>query len=144
MGWIKEIEELHAFFEALFLGSETSMDRAEVAFAPGFTFAGPDGTEHDRPGVIEMLHEGRAHTNDLRITTSDHHLVVETDGVLVCTYVEHHHLSTRQTHRLTTAVFVPERSAPNGLQWLRVQETWLPASAPDPAEQTGADGRPPG
>jgi len=144
MGWIKEIEELHTFFEAWFLGAETSLHRAEVAFAPGFTFAGPDGTEHDRGGVIEMLREGRAHTNDLRIITSDHHLVVETDGVLVCTYVEHHHLGTRQTHRLTTAVFVPEQSAPNGLQWLRVQETWLPSSAPGPAEQVGVDGHPSG
>jgi len=126
MDWITEIEELHDFFEAWFLGKETSMARAEDAFAEEFTFAGPDGTERDRHGVIRMLTEGRAHTTDLRITTSDHRLIVDTDDAVVATYVEHHQMGAAQNHRLSTVVFVPEQSAHNGLRWLRVQETWLP------------------
>jgi len=126
MYWITEIEDLHGFFEAWFLGKETSMDRAEKAFDEEFTFAGPDGTERDRRSMIQMLTEGRAHTTDLRITTTDHRLIVDTDDAVVATYVEHHQMGAAQNRRLSTVVFVPEQSAPNGLRWLRVQETWLP------------------
>jgi len=127
--WREEIEELHDFFEAYFTGAEDSLARAEAVLAPEFTIVGPDGSEADRAATIRMLQGGHAHTSDLTITTSDHRLLHDAEAVLVASYVEHHDLGDRQNHRLSTVVFRPDPAAPNGLNWLRVHETWTPDSA---------------
>lgn len=125
MKWHEEIDQLHEFFEAYFLGEQTSLERAEAVLAPEFTIVGPHGIESDRAQTIQMLRDGRAHTTDLTITTSDHRLVAQAADLLVATYLEHHRLSDGENRRLSTVVFVPEPDAPNGLLWLRVQETWI-------------------
>ena len=126
MGWHEEIDELHAFFEAYFLGTEDSLDRFEAALADGFTTVGPDGAEHDRASTVRMVRDGHGHTDSLTITTSDHRLLAATDDLVVATYVEHHELRDRANHRLATVVFRVDPAGPNGLRWLRVQETWVP------------------
>ena len=126
MEWVREIDELHRFFEAWFLGEESSLDRADSAFAPGFTHIGPDGEYRNRTQVMSMLRDGRGHSQGIGITTSEHRLVLETAEGIVATYVETHDLSEARNRRLTTVVFVPEPAAPNGLHWLHAQETWIP------------------
>jgi len=125
MGWRREIEELHQFFEDWFLGTESSMQRVEEVFAPDMTFVGPNGAETNRDETIRMIRDGRAHTTDLRITTTDHRLLHRADDVLVASYVEHHQLAETSNRRLSTVVFLADPDAPNGLLWLRVQETWI-------------------
>ena len=125
MRWREEIEELHDFFQAYFTGAEDSLGRVEAVLAAEFTIVGPDGNEADRRATIRMLEGGHAHTTDLTITTSDHRLIHESDHLTVASYVEHHLLSERENHRLSTVVFVPDPVAANGLAWLRVHETWL-------------------
>lgn len=124
MGWHREIVEMHDFFEALYLGKVESLDRAESAFHPDMTFAGPDGAVAERDQVMAMLAGGRGHTSSLTIETVDHRLLHEGDGFTVASYVERHVLTERTNQRLSTVVFVPG-PGPNGLQWLRVHETWL-------------------
>ncbi len=126
MDWQAEIVELHDFFEDYFLGKTASLNRAKDAFGPKFTFVGPDGQTRNRASVIQMLADGHAHTEQLKITTTDHQLLLETPDAVVATYVEQHELSEGRTnHRLTTVVFIPDDDAPNGLVWHRAQETWL-------------------
>lgn len=125
MGWRREIEELHQFFEDWFLGNEPSMQRVEAVFAPAMTFVGPNGHETNRDETVRMIREGRAHTTQLRIATTDHRLLHRADDMLVASYVEHHQLAERSNHRLTTVVFLVEPEAPNGVLWLRVHETWI-------------------
>lgn len=124
-GWSEEITELHEFFEALFSGRETSLERAESALAADFTIVGPDGHESSRAQTIEMLEAGRDQRTDLDMSTSDHRLLVDTDDVIVAGYIEHHHAPDGDTHRQSTVVFVPDTDAPNGVRWLRVHETWI-------------------
>ena len=127
--WRTEIDELHAFFEAYFLGSLPSSEigRVERALAPDFTMLGPDGTESDRTRTVAAIEQGHAHTDSLEITVSEHRLIVSTDHHVVATYVETHRLADRSNHRVATVVFVRDPDGPNGLRWLRVQETWRPA-----------------
>jgi hypothetical protein len=126
MDWQAEIIELHDFFEDYFLGKTSSLARAETAFGPKFTFVGPNAETRNRASVIQMLADGHAHTQDLTITTTDHHLLLETPEAIVATYIEHHeHNEGQPNHRLTTVVFVPDPNAPNGLLWHRAQETWV-------------------
>lgn len=125
MRWRDEIVELHEFFEAYFLGTESSLGRAESALAPEFTIVTPDGAESDRAGTLEMLRNGHAHATELSITTTDHRLIAGTDEVVVAGYVEHHQFGHRENHRCSTVVFIADPGAPNGWSWRHVQETWL-------------------
>ena len=128
MDWQREIDELHHFFEAYFLGTEDALDRVEAALGPAFTFVGPDGDQTDRQATIDRIEAGHGHASQLRITTTEHHLLHETDEVVVASYVERHELSASSNRRLSTVVFTVDPDGPNGLRWLRVHETWLDRS----------------
>lgn len=125
MGWIEEIDGLHEFFEAYFLGTEQSLERFESALDEKFTIVGPDGAENDRAATVRMVRDAHGHTDSLTISTSDHRLLAETDELLVATYIEHHQLRDGVNHRLATVVFRIDPEGSNGLRWLRVHETWL-------------------
>lgn len=125
MNWIAEIDELHALFQRYFLGEESSLDRVERALATGFTMVGPDAVESDRSTVLEMLRGGHGHASALRIRTTDHRLKLQTDDVVVATYIEHHELSSNPNQRLTTVVFSKSTQAPNGVLWEHAQETFI-------------------
>lgn len=126
--WKTEIIELHEFFEGYFLGTLPleALDRAEAAFHPHFSMIGPDGDLRNRATILQMLHDGHHHTDDLTITTSQHTLVHDDGDTIVATYVERHDLRDgRSNERLTSVVFVPDGAAPNGLLWRHAQETWI-------------------
>ena len=123
--WHREIDELHEFFEGLFLGTITSLDRAEAALAADFTMAGPDGTVSDRAAIMAMLDAGRAHTTSLTIEIEDHRLLAETAELIVANYIEVHRLADRDNRRRTTVVFRKAAEAPQGLLWVRAHETWI-------------------
>jgi len=46
------------------------------------------------------------------------------------TYEEWHTDGGVETGRVSTAVMGSDLAAPNGLRWLHLQETWLPATRP--------------
>jgi len=130
MGWHREIDELHAFFERYFLGTEPSLDRVEQVLASGFTIVAPDGTESDRAAIIQVIADGGGQASDMVITTSGHRLILQRDEVVVARYIEHH-LPAGEAHtdRLSTVVFTVDADAPNGLLWQRVHETSVPLGA---------------
>ena len=126
--WKTEIIELHRFFEAYFLGTLPleALERAEAAFHEHFTMIGPDGDLRNRATILQMLHDGHHHTDDLTITTSKHTLIHDDGGALVAAYVERHDLREgRSNERWTSVVFAPDDAAPNGLAWRHAQETWI-------------------
>ena len=127
--WRTEIDELHAFFQAYFLGKLDRPDigRVERALARDFTMLGPDGAESDRAATLAAIEHGHAHTDSLEITVTEHRLIVSTDQHVVATYVENHKLADRSNHRVATVVFVRDPDGPNSLRWVRVQETWREA-----------------
>ena len=96
MDWQAEIREFHEYFERLFLGTETSLERAEVVLAPTFSMAAPDGAIHDRTAIIAMLRDGIGHTSSLSIETTDYQLISATDELIVARYIETHHLRDRR------------------------------------------------
>lgn len=121
----REIVEVHEFFEQHYLGTDRGLGRIESVFADDMTFVGPDATESDRSTVIEMVRAGFAHTDSLKIGIEDVRVLVESDELVLARYVESHELASRTNRRLSTVVFRRDESAPNGLLWVSVHETWL-------------------
>ncbi len=131
--WLDEIVQLHAFFEAYFLGSvpQDDLGRMDAVLSPGFTHLGPHGAVSDRAGTIAAVRAGYAHTQSLEITITEPQLLAEGDGLIACRYVENHALTAGSNHRWSTAVFEANDIAPNGVAWLTVHETWLEGSRTD-------------
>ena len=122
-----EVDELHAFFEAYFLGTIPAEDMSRFAdvLDDDFTIAGPDGVVSDRATTLEMVRQGYAHTSDFTLTVRDHRPIHADDATVIGSYIEHHGWSDgRENERLTTVVFRRDDTTPNGLRWLRVHETW--------------------
>lgn len=124
--WQREVDELHEFFQALFLGEIDSVDRADAAFGPDFTFVGPDGSLAARGAILGMLVAGRGHSSQLRISIEGHRTIVETDTVIVGEYIEVHEFAGGGNRRRSTVVFDLDPEGPNGVRWRHVHETWLP------------------
>ncbi|MBT8214804.1 MAG: DUF4440 domain-containing protein [Acidimicrobiia bacterium] len=125
MDWVREVEELHAFFDAWFRGAADSMERMEAVLASSFTIVGPHGTTMDRDETIEAVRTAFGRSGTLRIRTSDHHLISSTSELVVARYTETHELPVGGNRRLSTVIFRPDEHAPNGLTWLSVHETWI-------------------
>jgi len=124
--WHQEIVEFHNYFEALFLGTTETLDRAERALHPDFTMAGPHGTVADRAAVLHQLEAGRGHAKQLKIAIRDAELIHASADVVVAGYVEVHDLANGlRNERRSTVVFSIDSTGPNGLRWLRVHETFV-------------------
>lgn len=128
MDWQREIDELHAFFEAYFRG-EVPVDetaRLELALAPEFTLVRPDGSEADRATTIGDVRDGHGHAPDMSIRAERHRLHRAGADLVVASYVEVHAWPAgRANRRLATVVFGVDEVGAHGLRWLRVHETWM-------------------
>lgn len=129
--WKSEVDELHQFFEDLYLSKLDSVERAATVFGPDKTFVGPDGKRIDRASVLAMLEAGIGHSTELTIEIEEHRTVLETDDVIIGEYVEVHRFATsedgspRGNRRRSTVVFDVDPSMPNGVRWRHVHETFI-------------------
>lgn len=125
--WMTEVDELHAFFEAYFLGTIPADDVARFAdvLDDDFTIVAPNGEVSSRTDTLAMVQRGHAHTSGLTITTRDHRIVHADDSTVTGSYIEHHGWADgRENERLSTVLFRVDETMPNGVRWLRVHETW--------------------
>ena len=125
----REIGELHAFFEQWLAGKlpETAdaFARVEAVLAPDFTLVAPSGQETDRATIAVRL-RGLWNTRPrVRIWIEQFRLLLDAPPLLVARYEEWQEGSAGNTRRISTAVFRAAPTAPNGVQWVRVHETWI-------------------
>lgn len=129
----REIEELHAFFEAWFAreacGDAPSLDRVQRALAPGFALVTPEGRLVERGPLLEGLELARATRPGLRLWTRAWDVRHAWPGGTLATYEEWQEERGRRRGRLSTAVFLADERAPLGVAWRHVHETWLPGGA---------------
>lgn len=131
--WATEVDELHAFFEAYFLGTipADEIRRFADVLDPDFTIVGPNGDVSDRTTTVEAVRRGHDHTRNLMLTTRDHELIHADSSTVVSSYIERHAWTDgRENERLSTVVFRRDDTMPNGLRWLRVHETWTVHESP--------------
>ena len=125
----REIDELHAFFEQWLSGKAPDSDavfaRVESALAPDFTLVDPSGQEADRATMAALL-RGLWNTRpQVHIWIEANCLLLDAPPLLVARYEEWQEGSAGNTRRISTAIFRTAPTAPNGVQWVRVHETWI-------------------
>lgn len=148
---LREIDDLHDFFGRWYRGESPqtgdALSRLERALAPEFVMVTPDGTRHDRAAVVAGVRAGygdnagvgseravgedssATETRAFEIAIVSPSVVDRTEDRCLVTYEEHHR-GPVETARSSAAWFVPDPDAPTGVQWLFLQETWLPDAAP--------------
>ena len=124
----REIDELHAFFEEWLSGqlpdTDAAFARVEAVLAPDFTLVDPGGHEADRATMAQIL-RGLWNTRPrVHIWIEGFSLLLDAPPLLVARYEEWQEGSAGDTVRISTAIFRVAPAAPNGVQWVRVHETW--------------------
>jgi hypothetical protein len=121
-----EVRRLHAFFVAWFRGEAADFSDCERAFAGDFRMVTPDGAVHARTAVIDRLRAARASTGgDFAIEIAEPRLAWRGDEAVLLEYVERQHRDGQATARRATGLFTEAISAPGGVLWRHVQETWI-------------------
>lgn len=119
-----EVHDLHELFEAWFRGSATNLDRVEAILDAEFSFISPRGDVVSREDLLAGLRQAGG-SRSIRIRTGDIKLLWHREGVVLAAYKEWHDHADYSTARQTSALFSLDETAPGGLRWLHVHETWI-------------------
>ncbi len=125
---IREVTERHDAFVAWFTdGTDPAvMTAIASAFAPTMVAYGPDGSVTPHAELLEVLEgkQGRRPA-DFSIVIADPEALWANETAALVTYVEHQSAGTVRTARRSTALFTKDETAPNGVVWQHVHETWI-------------------
>ncbi len=129
---ITEVVGLHHFFQDWFNGvlpaSERAFERVEQVLAPSFWMITPDGNFVRREALIEGLKAAHRTRQNMRIWIQNTAIQSKNGDILTETYEEWQEINDKTTARISSAQFEISPSAPNGVHWLHVHETWLAAA----------------
>lgn len=132
----REVVELHRFFGDWFTGrlplDDDAFARVADALAPDFELVSPRGLRDSRSSILDAIH--RAHSGrpaDFSVWVQQVRPRWSTGEVCLVTYEEWQSEPTGARGRVSSALFRAEPSAPLGVQWVHLHETWLPTGEDD-------------
>jgi hypothetical protein len=129
---IDEIVALHAFFVAWLRSGPPSAHefrRCEGALAADFRIITPDGQAHGRDAILNRIRSARGTAGDaFDIRIVDPRAVWSDGNAILLEYVEEQYRDGRTTRRRSTGLLTRNSTAPNGIEWRHVQETWMDAA----------------
>lgn len=127
--WQKEIEDLHDFFELWLAGKIAKTKEVYSQFSnavdDSFSLVGPDGVSLPRATLLPALYQAHGKRKNLEIWTEHKKLLFQNSEILVVSYAEWQKENSVTKARISTAIFIIDKSKANGVRWLRVHETWL-------------------
>ena len=134
----QEVLDLHAFFQDWFQGLLPKTDESFARFAdvmdPDFHIISPAGRltsiKDLGPGLRGVHGKWRRASNEAdasRIWIENIQVHELAGDLALVTYEEWQVAEGPAKGRLSTAVFRRDPQTPNGVRWLHVHETWLPA-----------------
>jgi hypothetical protein len=124
-----EIIAFHRFFVEWYdaaTADAVDFGRCEQVFGPAFHMIPPTGKLFDRAETIALIRNNRAAYNgDFSIAIEDIRPRWEAGDAIMVTYVEAQTRSGKNSRRQASALFTASSSAPSGVEWQHLQETWL-------------------
>lgn len=125
---IREIEASHDFFVRWFLGTA---DEAEFVLwlrttHPEFRLTTPGGAMLGSEAIVAWIGAARGSmTTRFEIAVEDIEPIHVGEDAVLLIYVERQYRDGRITRRQSMAFFLRDDSAPRGVVWRHLQETWL-------------------
>lgn len=129
LAW-NEIVERHRFFVRWFTGTaqDGAIDTCARSFAADFRIIWPDGSEHDKAPLVELLRAARNTSGpDYAIEVVKHHAVDLTPDLVLITFDELQQTAEGPNARRATALFSRDADAPEGVVWRYLHQTWITA-----------------
>jgi len=124
---LREVETLHAFFEAWFTGelakSGETFARLEEALAEEFRYVLPEGRIAERAPVIEAIYGAHGGHGEARIEIRNLECRAQADGLALVFFEEHQWLDGARDSRFNTALLRANAQAPEGVEWVHLHET---------------------
>ncbi|AZO14650.1 hypothetical protein EJ069_07820 [Mesorhizobium sp. M2A.F.Ca.ET.043.05.1.1] len=124
-----EIVDLHRFFVDWFIAvraDAVDFGRFEAVMGEGLTMIAPSGAVLGRDAVVDHVRQSRATCDDsFAISIEDIRPGWQTDDTIVVLYVEAQLRDGKLSRRQSSAIFTTSSSAPNGVEWRHLHETWL-------------------
>ncbi|TCR81515.1 hypothetical protein [Rhizobium sp. BK376] len=124
-----EIIAFHRFFVEWYdaaTADAVDFDRCERVFGQDFHMIPPTGKLFDRTETIALIRGNRATYNgDFAIAIEDIRSRWEAGDAIMVTYVEAQVRSGQKSRRQASALFTASSSAPEGVEWQHLHETWL-------------------
>lgn len=124
-----EVVDLHRFFVDWFnAASADNADfrRFESVMGEGFQMVAPDGQVLDRAAVLDHVGASRASCDGgFTVSIEDIRAGWQAGDTIVVCYVEAQQRAGKHSRRRSSAVFTTSSSAPNGVEWRHLHETWL-------------------
>jgi hypothetical protein len=124
-----EVVSLHEFFVAWYdknTAGTVDFDRFDKVMGPGIQMIPPGGDMLDRDAVVSYVRNNRAtFDGDYAIEIADVRPAWEAGNAIVVTYIEKQDRRGVKTARRASALFVESSSAPNGVEWRHLHETWM-------------------
>lgn len=124
-----EIDALHQCFEDWFNGrvprTAEAFSRIDTALGEAFVIVMPQGNKVVRAPLLKALFDAHAGRRGIRIWIEHVRVLEEEQALVVAEYEEWQEEGGETTSRHSTVVFRRNVNKPNGLEWLRVHETWF-------------------
>ncbi len=124
-----EVIDLHRFFVDWFVvarADTVDFGRFEAVMGEGLTMIAPSGAILDRDAVVDHVRQSRATCDEgFAISIEDIRPGWQADDMIVVLYVEAQLRGGKRSRRQSSAVFTTSSSAPNGVEWRHLHETWL-------------------
>ena len=124
----QEIDELLAFFQGWYRGdipnTDAEFDRLDRVLHDDFTIVNPEGDILVRRLIASDIRRSHGVDADALVFETNVRAIYTFGRVKVYRYEEHQTINGESSVRISTAVFLRDGDAPNGVVWLRVQETF--------------------
>ena len=133
----REVLELHRFFQDWYNadrpGDAASFGRFEQVLAADFEIVGPNGRLTERDAVLAAVRSGHGRDPERSFAIEIRNLRSRpvAEGLALVTYEEHQTSSGEHKGWQSSALFRVRDGLPNGVEWLHVHETYLPAPDDD-------------
>ena len=122
----REVVALHEFFVAWFRpGPAPDFRACEGAFHPDFRMVTPEGRLLGRSEIIQGIQASRGRlAASLTIEILEIRTLWQEGDAALLAYIEQQYREGRTTRRRSSALLLRAASAPRGILWRHLQETW--------------------